>query len=493
VAELQTISLDRLQPHPDNPRLQLREDVIEQIAAEISRRGFGREHALLVRPMDDGYQIISGHHRHAAAQRAEVVAIPCWVREMDDREALMQLVLANTQGELSPLEIGWHALTAVPLGKRGRGNTGDGLTAYAAEIGKGQEYVSKLRAAAEVAREIHALGHEFNVADLLDKSKHLYEISKSHRDAWPRLTSAMLNGWSAADTAARVGELSKFKIPGRCHAWLPPAEVYERYLTSNYRFDPAKVERIIRAADGVYDWIDREAGNLDAEEFANWLIRNQGGEAWEPKKIDAWLAGLIGRVRERKLTPEIRAGNYEDVLADLPDASVDFILTDPPYGYEAADSYGKLAKFAARVLKPGGSLICYSGQAALPEIFATMTPHLRYWWMISLDHAHGRQQLPGKWVYIEWKPLLWFVKDERGGQDYVADQVSGSKPDKNAHEWAQGIDEVFYLIEQLSKPDDLIVDPFAGSGSFGKAALSLGRRFIGADLDPDSATGEIVA
>jgi DNA modification methylase len=94
---------------------------------------------------------------------------------------------------------------------------------------------------------------------------------------------------------------------------------------------------------------------------------------------------------------------------------------------------------------------------------------------------------------VEWKPLVWYVNGNRAGNNYIADKLRGTRPNKEDHEWAQGIDEVFNLIESLTDPDGLVVDPFAGSGSFGKAALSLGRRFIGADLDPDSYLGTVVA
>lgn len=40
-----------------------------------------------------------------------------------------------------------------------------------------------------------------------------------------------------------------------------------------------------------------------------------------------------------------------------------------------------------------------------------------------------------------------------------------------------------YLIQTVSKPQDLILDPFMGSGSTGVAALNHGRNFIGIDSD----------
>jgi hypothetical protein len=62
--------------------------------------------------------------------------------------------LDNRQGELSPLEIGLHALEVVGKGKRGRGNKGGGLKEYAAQIGKLQPYLTQLVQAAEVAKSI---------------------------------------------------------------------------------------------------------------------------------------------------------------------------------------------------------------------------------------------------------------------------------------------------------------------------------------------------
>jgi ParB-like chromosome segregation protein Spo0J len=74
----------------------------------------------LVRPLGDAFQIVAGHHRKAAAGLAGLVTVPCWVREMDDEEAFMALVLANSQSELLPLERGMHALRATELDKHGR-------------------------------------------------------------------------------------------------------------------------------------------------------------------------------------------------------------------------------------------------------------------------------------------------------------------------------------------------------------------------------------
>lgn len=206
-AELREIPIDELYPHPDNPRLMLREDVVEQIAEQLREQGaFGREHAPIVREFNGGYQIASGHTRRVAAERAGVRAIPCWVKDMDDDEAFMMLVLSNAQGELSPLEIGVHALRAVPLGKRGRGNIGDGLKSYAKRIGRSEQQVGHLRSAAEVLKNCMV---DHTISDFLTRSEHLYEVSRAPRELWPQLVDRLLKQkWTVADIAAEVNRIN---------------------------------------------------------------------------------------------------------------------------------------------------------------------------------------------------------------------------------------------------------------------------------------------
>jgi len=111
----------------------------------------------------------------------------------------MRLVTENSQGELSSLEIGIHALRAVPKEAGGCGKKG-GLSEYAEAIGKTQQYVSQLRDAAEVATK----NSQVDLCLLVDKAQHLSLIHKLPRSVWPVACEHVA---SAELSTREVGEL----------------------------------------------------------------------------------------------------------------------------------------------------------------------------------------------------------------------------------------------------------------------------------------------
>lgn len=253
------------------------------------------------------------------------------------------------------------------------------------------------------------------------------------------------------------------------HRWPPNADGVNR--TDDRPPIDASMGGNIEAWQRVY-----AVGRVDID----WLLT-------EPNERELSQAKVIARVERAtpRQFPEalnVRIGDFEEVLDDVDDAAL--ILTDPPYGRDHVELYRRLGKFAAERLRPGGSLIAYSGQDTMHDCVEALGESLRYWWTLALLHHSGPQQLPGKWIQVRWKPLLWFVNDHRDGRSYIDDVVHGTPPRKHEHEWAQGLEEVTPLIQGLTARGDLIVDPFAGSGTTGLAALALGRRFVGAEVAP---------
>lgn len=53
-----------------------------------------------------------------------------------------------------------------------------------------------------------------------------------------------------------------------------------------------------------------------------------------------------------------------------------------------------------------------------------------------------------------------------------------------AHPCERSLEHVAWLVKIWSEPGDIILDPFAGSGTTGVAAVQLGRRFLGFEINP---------
>jgi DNA modification methylase len=170
----------------------------------------------------------------------------------------------------------------------------------------------------------------------------------------------------------------------------------------------------------------------------------------------------------------------------IADSSIDCIFTDPPYNLESLLLYKELGKMAFRVLKEGGSLLTIGGHYALPQIFEYMKDSgLTYRWVFAVIHTGASIRMHGQQVFVTWKPLLWFVKGSKLRiPDFVRDSVESHPPDKSLQEWTQSPVEAEYYIKYLTVPNQVVLDPFLGSGTTGIAAINLKRQFIGIEIDP---------
>ena len=180
--------------------------------------------------------------------------------------------------------------------------------------------------------------------------------------------------------------------------------------------------------------------------------------------------------------------DIRDGLSVVPDNSVDFIITDPPYPAEYIPLYGDLSKLAARVLKPGGSLIVMCGQSYLPQVIAQLSTSMKYHWCMAYTTPGGQSpQLFHKRVNTFWKPVLWFVKGDYNG-DYVGDVLKSpvNDNDKRFHEWGQSYGGMRDIIDRFTNAGDVILDPFLGGGTTGVAAVTTGRKFIGSDVKQEN-------
>lgn len=212
-------------------------------------------------------------------------------------------------------------------------------------------------------------------------------------------------------------------------------------------------------------------------------------DSGEAKTVKEAKRALAAEKKIAKPLAPMSAANYRLILGDLaqvhaeiPDESVDVIITDPPYPEEFLPTYETLAKVAVRVLKPGGSCLAMVGHQWLPQVLDLMRKHLDYHWTLAYVQPGSTARIWSKKIIVGWKPVVWFTKGKYDG-DFAYDVVKSEARDKDYHEWGQSENGFARLIEWFSYPGDTILDPFLGGGTTGVAALRLGRRFVGIDID----------
>jgi DNA modification methylase len=65
--------------------------------------------------------------------------------------------------------------------------------------------------------------------------------------------------------------------------------------------------------------------------------------------------------------------------------------------------------------------------------------------------------------------------------------LEGGGRDKEHHDWRQDQSKVEYLIDKLTQPGELVVDPFCGGGAVPAAAKRAGRRWIATEISRTTA------
>ena len=102
-----TLPVDLLQRGQYQPRLDMRQDSLEELAASIKAQGVVQP--IIVRPIagsgEQRYEIIAGERRWRAAQIAQLAEVPVVVRDVSDESAIAMALIENIQREnLNPLE-----------------------------------------------------------------------------------------------------------------------------------------------------------------------------------------------------------------------------------------------------------------------------------------------------------------------------------------------------------------------------------------------------
>jgi site-specific DNA-adenine methylase len=184
---------------------------------------------------------------------------------------------------------------------------------------------------------------------------------------------------------------------------------------------------------------------------------------------------------------DIKIYNKDFRELKIEDSSIDLILTDPPYPAEYLHLWKDLFIQAKRVLKPNKFIVAYSGQMYLDKIFKYANEAgLDYYWMINIEFTK-KPLVHGRKVLNEWKPILVFQNGLKQHDRVFSDKITMKYTEREMHDlnWGQTIEPFEFLLDRFSNTQDLIYEPFAGTGTTLIACKNKNRKCIGTEVKTD--------
>jgi DNA modification methylase len=246
-------------------------------------------------------------------------------------------------------------------------------------------------------------------------------------------------------------------------------------------------KKIIKAAEQDPEAFSELRNKVDQKKISLDKALNEIQKQIEKAQILASVRNSSNNLSTTLNNITLLHGDFKEQSKTVLNGSIDLIFTDPPYAAEYVPLYNNLAVVAMNVLKDGGSIVTYVGHYAIPEVIEIMRrTGLTYWWTIAIILSGSFAKYYPRHVSIKWKPLLWFVKGDRLlTTDFLSDIIKSDTPSKALHEWEQSPIEAEHIISRLTVEGQMVFDPMMGSGTSGAAAIKLGRKFIGIELDDE--------
>lgn len=211
---------------------------------------------------------------------------------------------------------------------------------------------------------------------------------------------------------------------------------------------------------------------------------------------------------------QVILGSCQVVLPTLPEASVDVIIADPPYGV-GADTFGEqslgheykddadafnqvfnsILKNCSRVCKPDAAMFIFCDISTFHAMTLRPTqlsavgakwyedwyiwPTPLIWHKTNRGHAPQPKRGPSR----QYEAILYATRGERTVRKVGSDILSFPVPDARLHAAGKPIDLYTELLSWIAYPGDCILDPCAGSGTVIHAANRLDCRSIAIEKD----------
>ena len=199
---------------------------------------------------------------------------------------------------------------------------------------------------------------------------------------------------------------------------------------------------------------------------------------------------------------DLRQGDCLEIMKDIPDKSIDMILTDIPYGEVNRDSNGlrNLDKGKADIFEipmnklldelyrvSSGQIIIFCGKEQFSDIYSFFAKKKGTVRPIVWNKTNP-SPMNGQHIYLSGVEFaVWFKPRGRKVFNAFCKNTVFNFPNgsKKYHPTGKNIKLFTELIEDNSNENELILDPFMGGGTTGVACINTNRNFIGIELDEE--------
>src|SRR3990167_4326770 len=202
----------------------------------------------------------------------------------------------------------------------------------------------------------------------------------------------------------------------------------------------------------------------------------------------------------------IYLGDCSEIMKTLPDNFVDAVITDPPYGIKKAkwDIFKPVVLDEIyRILKEGCALFMWFSQYRIGYLQEEISKRFN---LKNIIVEQKKNMVVTTWdrekLQIQWEPIFYAIKGKPARieitkrkfelHNAVGDVWVTTTPQTNfngdlkkQHPCQKSVKICEKAIELQSNKNDLILDPFMGSGTTGIACKNLNRKFIGIEISEE--------
>lgn len=204
-------------------------------------------------------------------------------------------------------------------------------------------------------------------------------------------------------------------------------------------------------------------------------------------------------------------GDSVEIMRSIPEGKIDLIITDPPYKtITGGDSNGANSERPKGMLQGNRKLFKHQNikiSSWMPEIYRVLkegshcyifTNSLNLQEMLNEAIKAGfklhnllvwekNNCTPSQYYMKNCEYVLFLRKGKAKWINNIGDSKTVHKFNNiignKLHPTEKPVDLLEYYLLNSSEPNDIVFDPFMGSGSMGEAAIKNDRRFVGIELD----------